>query len=65
LDFSGGGVLIELYDLVGKKVAVLFNGKPNSVQLEFDIRHLPPGIYYCRISNGNYSLTKRIMLIGD
>jgi len=65
LDFSGGGVLIELYDLVGKKVAVLFNGKPNSVQLEFDIRYLPPGIYYCRISNGNYSLTKRIMLIGD
>ncbi|MCK4678872.1 MAG: T9SS type A sorting domain-containing protein [Bacteroidales bacterium] len=53
---------IELIDLFGKRVAVLFEGKSNTDQLEFDVSHLQSGVYLCKIRTENHSLTKKIII---
>ncbi|OQX73938.1 MAG: hypothetical protein B6D61_12020 [Bacteroidetes bacterium 4484_249] len=54
---------IELYNLYGKKIALLFEGTFITDRLEFDAGPLPAGIYYCVIITKNYSLTKKLILI--
>ena len=54
--------IIELFDLFGKQVAVLFDGKPNSDQMEFDVGFIQTGIYLVRINSGNQVFTKKIII---
>lgn len=54
---------IKLFDLYGKCVAPLFQGKLTSDRLEFNVRHLPDGVYLLRILIGEKSITKRIILL--
>ncbi|MCX6251463.1 MAG: YCF48-related protein [Bacteroidetes bacterium] len=52
---------IELLDLSGRKVMKVFKGRIPSDGKEFDMSHLPPGIYFCRISTSNSIVTKKIV----
>ena len=56
-------VQVELVDLNGKVVADLFEGRSGSDVMEFDVSHLPAGVYFCRIQSGNQSITKKISLV--
>lgn len=58
-------VEIKVYDSLGKEVAMLIN-KVQSVglhEIEWNADHLPGGIYYCRLRNGNIIQTKKMILI--
>jgi hypothetical protein len=60
-----GAVIISIYDLLGKKVATLFEGHQISGDhsLTWDARAFPSGIYFARLTAGSQSEDRKIILL--
>jgi hypothetical protein len=58
-------VVLKIYDILGKEVAVLVNEQlqPGSYEVTFDGSNLSSGIYFYRLRAGEYVETKRMVLI--
>jgi len=62
---QGGNVSLKVYDINGKFISELVNeNKPaGNYEVPFSGEGLSSGIYFYRIETGNFSQTKRMMLI--
>jgi hypothetical protein len=62
---SEGRTFLSVYNILGNEVAVLVNNnlKPGSYEVTFDGTNLSSGIYYCRLSSGNITQTKKMILM--
>jgi len=60
-----GLVLLRVYDILGREVAMLINKQlqPGEHEVEFNAVGLSSGIYYYRLQAGNYSETKKMILL--
>lgn len=58
-------VTINVYDALGRMVATLVNEEKmaGSYQVVFDASRLPSGIYFYRLSSGNYSSVRKLALV--
>jgi photosystem II stability/assembly factor-like uncharacterized protein len=58
-------VTLKVFDLLGREVATLVNEeKPSGeYQVEFDGTNLPSGIYFYRLKAGQYSETRKMVLL--
>ena len=58
-------VTLKVYDMLGKEVSTLVNEKqsPGTYQVEFDAGSLTSGIYFYRLTSGDFTDTRRMMLI--
>lgn len=58
-------VTVTVYDVVGKKVARVVNEKksPGTYEVPFDGSNLASGLYFYRITAGEYTETKKMILI--
>ena len=59
-------VKVDVFNVQAQKVATLFEGilpKNEKHRVRFDATNLNEGIYYYRMTNGKYSVTKKIVLI--
>lgn len=58
-------VVLKVYDILGKEIAILENKVQHSGNYtsEFDGTNLPSGIYFYTLTAGNYSETKKMVLI--
>lgn len=58
-------VCVALYDLLGRKVAVLTNGwmEPGSHEISFDAEGLTSGVYFYRLTAGELVQTKKMILV--
>jgi len=58
-------VRIVLYDQLGKEAGILFNGNQQAgfYRLTVDGTNLSTGVYYCRLTAGDYSKVIKISLI--
>ena len=58
-------VSLKIYDLIGKEIATLVNGeKPiGDYEIEFIGNNLPSGIYLYKMQAGNFSDTKKLILL--
>jgi hypothetical protein len=58
-------VQLKVYDILGNEVAVLVNEeKPaGEYQAEFNAANLPSGLYLYRLQSGNYSETKKMLML--
>jgi hypothetical protein len=56
---------IVVFDMLGKEVATLVNEKldAGSYQILFDASQLPSGIYFYKLTAGNFSETKKMILL--
>ncbi|MBK9098453.1 MAG: T9SS type A sorting domain-containing protein [bacterium] len=56
---------LEVYDIVGNEVATLVNEEkqPGVYEVEFDGSQLSSGIYFYTLSAGNFTATKKLILI--
>ena len=62
---KNGLVTLVVYDALGKEVATLVNEKlqPGEYETSFDGSKLSSGIYFYKLSAGDYQETKRMVLI--
>ncbi|NOS84371.1 MAG: T9SS type A sorting domain-containing protein [Ignavibacteria bacterium] len=62
---AGRGVLLSVYNVLGKQVAVLVNSElpPGTYEAEFDGSNLPSGVYFCNLETEGFSKSIKIMLI--
>ncbi|MDH3252312.1 MAG: T9SS type A sorting domain-containing protein [Ignavibacteria bacterium] len=60
-----GLVRLLVYDLLGREVAVLVNEKkaPGTYSVQFDASDLGSGVYLYRLQAGNYSETKKLVIL--
>lgn len=58
-------VKLTVFDLLGKEIATLVNEKqmPGEYEVKFDGSNLPSGIYFYKLTSGEYKEIKRMMLI--
>ena len=54
----------EIFDIRGRLVERLFNGErnPGIHRLIFNLRHLSPGVYNLRLSNGELSNNQKLII---
>jgi hypothetical protein len=62
---KAGHVTIKVYNVLGKEVATLVNEeKPaGTYAVNFSAQHYSSGVYYYTISAGNFSATKKMILM--
>ena len=62
---SAAKTSLIVYDILGREVTVLVNEKltPGGYEVDFDGSNLPSGVYYYKISTGDFSETKRMVLV--
>jgi hypothetical protein len=67
LNPSKGGTLVQLvvYDILGREVAVIVNEEKQSgdYEIEFDGGNLPSGVYLYKLTAGNFSESKKLILL--
>lgn len=56
---------LKIYDLLGREIATLVNDKlnPGIYEVTFDGKNLSSGIYFYKLSSGEFADTKRMVLI--
>jgi len=56
---------VKVFDKNGNQIVTLINQKqsPGKHEIEFDATGLPAGLYYCRLIVGEYSQTKKMIMI--
>ncbi|MDZ7797849.1 MAG: T9SS type A sorting domain-containing protein [Candidatus Marinimicrobia bacterium] len=62
---ENAGVQMNVYDMSGRKVRTLVNEYANagSYEVHFDASDLPSGVYFYRLSAGNYSTVRKMVLM--
>ncbi len=60
-----GNVVLKVYNVLGKEVATLLNGfeKAGGKEVSFDASNLPSGMYIYTIKSGNFTSSKKMMLL--
>ena len=58
-------VTLKVYDLLGKEIATLVNGsiKAGQYELQFNASSLTSGIYFYKLAAGNFTDTKKMIII--
>jgi len=64
-NINTGIVQIKVYDLLGKERATIVNQSlpAGTYKVDFDASELPSGTYFYRLTAGNYSETKKMILV--
>ena len=62
---ANSDVVLRVIDLLGREVATLVNQfqRAGTYEVKFDGSNVPSGVYFCRIQAGNYSATKKLLLL--
>jgi hypothetical protein len=60
-----GTVVLRIYDVLGKEVVTLVNEQlnPGTYEVEWDASNYPSGVYFFKLITGNYSETKKLILL--
>ncbi len=55
---------IIIYNIIGKEIATLLNGKlnPGNHEVDFGSLNLPEGTYFYKLETENFSETKKLVL---
>ena len=58
-------VLIKVYDVLGEEVKILFDEHKDAgtYEIEFDGSELASGLYFYKITSGNFSEVRKMMLL--
>jgi hypothetical protein len=60
-----GFVTLKIYDMLGKEIAILINEElePGTYKTQFDGTNYTSGIYFYKLTAGNFTETKKMNLI--
>jgi photosystem II stability/assembly factor-like uncharacterized protein len=62
---TGGLVTLKVYNLLGKEMATLVNEKlsAGTYEVNWDASAYPSGVYFYKLSSGDYTETKKMLMI--
>ena len=62
---AAGHVTLRVYDMLGREAATLVNGYTTSGthEIQFNATNLASGVYFYRLTNGNFIEMKKMMLV--
>jgi hypothetical protein len=62
---NSANVTLKVFDVTGKEVAEVVNGYQTAGEhsVEFNAANLPSGVYFYRLSAGNHTATRKMMLV--
>ena len=62
---AGRGVLLKVYDVLGKEIAVLLNEnlKPGIYEIEWDASSIPSGVYFYSLITNEFTQTKKMVVL--
>jgi hypothetical protein len=62
---KAGFVKLVIYDIIGREIATLVNEEltPGIYEVQWDGSNYPSGVYYYRLKAGDYSDTKKMVLL--
>ena len=62
---QNGLVTVKVFNILGKELATVVNGEESagSHEIQFDAANLTSGIYFYRIQNGNFTQTKKMLVL--
>ncbi|MBL8016386.1 MAG: T9SS type A sorting domain-containing protein [Ignavibacteria bacterium] len=62
---AGRGVLLKVYDVLGKEIAVLVNEnlKPGIYEIEWDASNIPSGVYFYSLISNEFTQTKKMVVL--
>jgi hypothetical protein len=62
---QSSNVVIKVFDILGNEIETLVNEeKPaGTYEIDFDARNLSSGVYFYKMTGGNYSETKKMLLL--
>jgi hypothetical protein len=62
---QAGFVTLKVYDMLGREVATLVNGDlaPSSYSITWNAANVSSGVYLYKLDAGNYSVTKKMILM--
>jgi hypothetical protein len=58
-------VTLKIYDILGHELETLVNEKQSSgiYEVKFDASKYPSGVYFCKLTSGNFSDIKKMLLV--
>jgi hypothetical protein len=58
-------VTLKIYDILGREVATLVNEqlKPGTYEVDWDGTNYPSGVYFYKLTAGDFSLTRKMVLL--
>ncbi|MBN8583607.1 MAG: T9SS type A sorting domain-containing protein [Ignavibacteria bacterium] len=62
---EGRGVLLKIYDVLGKEIAVLVNEnlKPGIYEIDWNAENLPSGVYFYSLLTNEFTQTKKMVVV--
>jgi hypothetical protein len=62
---EGRGVLLKIYDVLGKEISVLLNEdlKPGTYEIEWNAENIPTGVYFYSLITNNFTQTKKMVVL--
>jgi len=62
---AGRGVLLKIYDVLGKEIAVLVNEnlKPGIYEIDWNAENLPSGVYFYSLITNEFTRTKKMVVV--
>jgi len=62
---ASGFVTLRVYDVIGRNVSTLINERQNAGEhsVTFNAAGLPTGVYFYKLSAGNFVQTRKLILI--
>lgn len=62
---NNGIVTLKVFDIMGREISTIVNEKQNSgtYEVKFNANSIPSGVYFYRLQAGNFTDTKKMLLI--
>jgi hypothetical protein len=62
---SSAHVTLKVYDVLGREVVTLVNEtkQPGNYEVKFDGASLPSGVYFYKLTAGDFVQTKKMILV--
>ncbi|MBL8017031.1 MAG: T9SS type A sorting domain-containing protein, partial [Ignavibacteria bacterium] len=62
---AGRGVLLKVYDVLGKEIAVIVNEnlRPGIYEIEWDAANIPSGVYFYSLVTNEFTQTKKMVVL--
>ena len=62
---EGRGVLLKIYDVLGKEIAVLVNQdlKPGIYEIDWNAENIPSGVYFYSLITNEFTKTRKMVVL--